>query len=116
MRRYAMKVKPKIESYACIILPQTSKKRYTDQCYCSCIGKVLTCLLKQQIPLKKSHGKHQLLPREKQNLSKFCISKNIACFLEVFRVMPIMPYFSKCKILHSETDFFFHKRHVNAQE
>ena len=62
------------------------------------------------------HGKHEMLPREKPNLSlnaKFCISKHMACFLKVFRLMPC---FSKCKILNSETDSVFHARHVNAQE
>ena len=64
----------------------------------------------------KLHGKPFMLSREKQNLFlnvKFCISKNMACFSKVFRLMPC---FSKCKILHSETDFVFHARHVNAQE
>ena len=64
----------------------------------------------------KLHGKPFMLSREKQNLFlnvKFCISKNMACFSKVFRLMPC---FSKCKILHSETDFVFHARHVNARE
>ena len=64
----------------------------------------------------KLHGKPFILSHEKQNLFlnvKFCIPKNIACFSKVFRLMPC---FSKCKILHSETDSVFHARHVNAQE
>ena len=62
------------------------------------------------------HKKYKMFSREKKNLSlnaKFCISKHMACFLKVFRLMPC---FSKCKILNSETDSVFYARHVNAQE
>ena len=49
----------------------------------------------------------KMLSREIQNLSlkfKFCISKNMARFSKVSRLRPC---FSKCKILHLETDFVF---------
>ena len=66
-------------------------------------------------PRLKMLGKCEMLTREKPNLSlnaKFCISKYMACFSKLFRLMPC---FSKCKILHSETDSVFHARLVNAR-
>ena len=64
MRFEAAEMLTKQKSYALIILPQINEVYGIDLASV----KSWQHLVKQQISLKRMHKKHEMLPREKQNL------------------------------------------------